>query len=357
MSLKNRILFLSLILIFVVFFVSLSLTNNRRDKITTQNNFDSLVAQITEKETLIDSHLMYNDEEGAKIVLADAKALIANLPHEKKSQVEMYNTLNEKLKLVENKIEKVNVVANLEKVKDLAGLNISGLTLAGGKLYGSAGGSVYPLTLDVLSPSGIQVDGATNLMMAKYDGGDLIYYRDGNKIIQFNIKDSKSSSLEIKDFSEADNYSGFNIYSGNLYQVTRAKNQIYKYSGANMASRSDWLKEPGDLSAVADLYIDGSIYALNTDGSIKKFHLNKKTEYKAASLNPAVSASKILGDAKQLYILDVSSKRISILAKGDGHLMGQYIFNTLSDLKDFAVDEGGKIIYLLSSDGVYKFAF
>ncbi|MFA6514259.1 MAG: hypothetical protein WCT50_03175 [Patescibacteria group bacterium] len=351
---KNRLLFVGLIVIALVFSVSLVITNRNRDKQKVSAELTALVAQIEEKGILIDSHLLYNDEEGAAKVLIDAKALIASLPRGSKIQEEAYNKAVERLSVLETKINKIVKVDNAQKVKDLAGLNISKLTYAAGKLYGVSGASIYTLTLDVLSPIETKIEGASNLEGAKYDGKDNIYYRDGGKIIQFNIKTNKTALVNIKDYNEADGYSGYNIFNQKVYLIAKNKNQIYTYN-SSMSTRSDWLKDTADLSQASDLYIDGSIYTLNSNGSINKFYRNKKADYKNIALNPAVSASKILGDSKQLYILDTTSKRLAIIAKADGHLMSQYVFDSLNDLKDFALDETGKAIYLLSSDGIYKF--
>ncbi|MFA6416883.1 MAG: PP2C family serine/threonine-protein phosphatase [Patescibacteria group bacterium] len=355
---KNRLLFTGLIVVALVLAISLTSSINKSRKQKAEAEFQALVTQIEEKGTMIDSYLLYNNEDGASKVLTDAVALIASLPQDTKEQQAQYQTLSANLKALENKVKKINQVDNLEKISDLVGLNVSGLVFADNKLYGTSGGSVQTIDFkaDKVTATEIAVD--ANLSGGKYDGKNAIFYRNGAKIFKFDIKTAKVANYDIKDYNEADNYSGLNIFNANLYLAASAKNQIYKYSGANLATKSDWLKETIDLSKIVDLYIDGSIYALNSDGAITKLHLNKRADYAAnRALDPATSsATKILGDANQLYVLDAANKRLAIIAKSDGHLMNQYVFPSLPSLNDFALDDGGKVIYLLSGESIYKLA-
>lgn len=354
---KNRLLFGGLIVVALVLAISLTSSINKSRKQKAEEAFQALVAQIEEKGSLIDSYLLYNNEDGASKVLTDAEALIASLPQDTKEQQAHYQTLSANLKTLENKVKKINQVDNLEKISDLVGLNVSSLVFADNKLYGASGGSVQTIDFKADKVSAVEVNAGGNLSGGKYDGKNAIFYRDGAKIFKFDIKTSKATAYDLKDYNEADQYSGLNIFNANLYLIASAKNQIYKYSGANLAARADWVKETADLSKTIDLYIDGSVYTLNNDGSVNKFHLNKKEAYANKALDPATnSATKILGDTNQLYILDAANKRLAIVAKSDGHLMNQYVFSSLPALTDFALDTGAKVIYLLSGESIYKLA-
>ena len=354
---KNRLLFGGLIIIAVVFTVSITSSINKSRKQKAENEFKALVTQIEEKGSMIDSYLLYNNEDGAAKVLVDAEALIAALPKDTKAQQDKYQTLNANLQVLENKVKKITKVDNLEQITNLSDLGVSDLVFAGGQLYGAGGGNVQAIDFKADKVSATEVNTGGNLSSGKYDDKSAIFYRDGAKIFKFDIKTSKVTVYDLKDYNEADKYSGLNIFNNNIYLAATVKNQIYKYSGASLSTRVDWIKETVDLSKAVDLYIDGSIYILNNDGSVNKFHLNKKEIYADKALDPVTaSASKILGDNNQLYILDAANKRIAIVAKSDGHLMNQYVFSSLSSLNDFALDEDGKIIYLLSGETVYKLA-
>lgn len=354
---KNRLLFGGLIVIVIVFTVSIVSSVNKSHKQKAEDQFQALVAQIEEKGSLIDSYLLYNNEDGAAQVLTDAEALIAALPKDTKEQQDRYQTLSANLSILENKVKKINKIDNLEKITDLSNLKVSNLVFVDGKLYGASGGSIQTIDFTADKVSATEVAASGNLGGGKSDGKGAIFYRDGGKIFKFDTKTSKVTSYDIKDYNETDKYSGLNIFNANLYLAAAAKNQIYKYSGANLATRSDWVKETVDLSKAVDLYIDGSVYTLNNDGSVNKFHLNKKEAYANKALDPATSsATKILGDTNQLYIMDGASKRLAIIAKSDGHLMKQYAFDSLPSLNDFALDATGKVIYLLSGETVYKLA-
>jgi hypothetical protein len=353
---KNKLLFVGLIIMIVGLTLSISLTRINSNRQKAIDSFNVLVAQIDDNYTTIERYILSTNEDGAASVLVNTKDLIEALPKEEKFQQDEYSRLTESFRNIEKKVYRITSVSEIEKITDLTSINVYNLAFADGKLYGAAGASIYTITLDTNAPAETKVDGATNIGFSKYDGSGFIYYRDGGKIIKLNIKDGKTTSFNIKDYNEEDGYSGFALYSGNFYQASRSNNQIYKYSGTNFSVRANWRKEAVNVSNAKDLFIDGAIYVLNSDGSLSKYHAKLSKEYTSRPLTPTVSASKILGDTKQFYVLDSATKRIAVIAKEDGHLMNQYVFDSLGDLKDFALDENGKIIYLLSSEGVYKFA-
>ncbi len=351
---KNLVLFSGLVIIVAVLVISLLVAQANKAKQEAQAKFDNLVAEIESKESLIDSHLLYNDEDGASRVLADVKNLISTMPREKDFQIATYDRLTASIVPLEEKIMKITRLENLEEVRDVAGLGINSLVFADGKIYGATNSGIQVLALDDNEPTTIAVQEVSNLTNGKSDGKGAIFYQDGGKIIKLTTSNNSLASYNLKDYNEADAYSGFSIYNNRLYMASRVKNQLY-YFNNTMSVRTDWLKEAVDMSKVVDVYVDGRVYVLNSDGSLKDLFVGKNEPYTNKSLVPAASASKLLGDDKQLYVLDKDSKRLAILAKDDGHLMNQYVFSSLARLDDFALDATGRTIYLLSGDKIYKF--
>ncbi|MFA5184723.1 MAG: hypothetical protein WC456_04345 [Patescibacteria group bacterium] len=347
---RNRWLFSALGLVVLIFIGSLVYTNWQHGRQAIRAEFTSLVSAIEEKENDIDAHLLYNDEAGAGRILAEAQALIASLPQKTKEQKETYQRLDEKLAVMSAKIQKI-VKVPASQVNDLSGLGAVNLVYAAGKIYAAGGASVYELAPGQASSTKISVNGATDLKNPIFDG-TAIYYQDANRVVRFNIKTKAVSPVNITGLDQSQ-VSDFDVFSGNLYVLAKTQNQIHKYN--KFTTKSDWLKETVDLSQAAALGIDGSIYVLNVDGSVMKFYLNKKTDYAAGALSPAMaSANKLIVGDDYLYVFEAASKRLAVLAKQDGHLINQYVVDSLDKPKDVAVDEEGKAAYFLSGEAVYK---
>ncbi|MFA5155231.1 MAG: hypothetical protein WC453_02250 [Patescibacteria group bacterium] len=352
LSPKNRWLFGALGLLVVIFIGSLLFTNWRHERQLAQAEFTRLAAAIEEKENAIDAHLLYNDEAGAGQLLLEAQALIASLPQRTKDEQAGYQRLAERLAAMSEKIQKIVKVGAADKVNDLSGLGAESLVYAAGKLYAAGGNTIYELTPGRADSVKSSLDGVSRLSRPDFEGGDYIYYQAAGQLARFNIKSKASNLIKItgSDFSQS---AAFRIFNGNLYALIPGQGQIYKYT--KFATKSDWLKAEADLSRAVDLGIDGSIYVLNSDGRVQKFYLNKPADYSAAPLMPTMTgASKLIVGDKLLYVFEGGSKRLAVLAKSDGHLINQYVVDSLDQPRDVAVDEAGRIAYFLAGETVYK---
>lgn len=354
---KNIILFSGLILIALVLVISLTMTRINKDKQQELENFQALLQQINEKEGLIDSNLLYNNEDGAIRVLNDAKNLANSLPREKDFQITAYNEIMDKLTLLEEKTLKISKIQELNQAFDVTDLSLDNLVFVADKIYGAQSDTVY--VFDVVSKEKIEIkiSGAINLSAPKYDGDNTIYYRDSEKIFRLDTKTSKFTSANLSDVLTTEDQANFGIYNQRVYLLSPLDNKLFAYP-YNLNSRSNWFKEDANIAEAVDLFIDGSIYILNKDSSLKKYYQGKLQSFNNLALNPSTySAQKLLGDDKQLYILDPSNKRLAIVSKDDGHLISQYIFTSLTDIKDFSLDTNNKKVYILADNKIYEFSF
>ncbi len=354
---KNRLLFVALGAVVLIFFVSLGITNYTRKQQAATNNYNNLVATIEEKQNSIDSYLLYNNEAGAKTMLIDVRALLSYLPHLKTAQVNTYNRLETKFNEQADKIEKIVRVEAPEKVNDLSGLQISNLAWADGKIYAASANIILGITPLSSSSTRFEVAGATNLSNPQSDTKSALYYWDNNKIIKLDLKTKQTTSYNVSSAYSTDGITSYKIFGTSLYVLAKNKNQIYRFALSQGAynTKTDWLKTPADLSKATDLAIDGSIYVLQSDGAVKKFYLNNAVDYAAVAPEPAMTtASKIIVGPKYIYVFEASSKRLLVLALKDGHLMNQYQLNSLNALKDFTIDEANKMAYFLDGESVYR---
>ncbi len=354
---KNRVLFIALGAVVLIFVASLGITNWTKKQQAAKNNYNNLVITIEEKENTIDGYLLYNNEEGAKSLLIDARALLSYLPKIKKDEISTFARLEDKLNEQSDKIQKIVKITSPEKVNDLSGLGVTNIVWADSNIYAAGGKMIYSLTPQSSSSNKFEVVSATNLSNPQFDNKSLIYYWDNDKVAKFDLKTNKSSLINVAPELTVDGFTAYKIFNNSLYLLARTKNQIYRSALNNnsYSVKADWLKTPTDLSAATDLYIDGRVYVLKNDGQVLKFYLNKLEDFKSSAVSPVLSsASRLVVGTKYIYIFDASAKRLVVLALADGQLMNQYQLDSLSQLKDFAVDEKNKQAYFLDGEIVYR---
>ncbi len=355
LNLRNRWLFGALGLVILIFIVSLIYTNWSHERQAAQANFTNLVNAIEDKENAIDAHLLYNDEVGAGTALVEAQALLSSLPQARSDQKDVYDRLAARLEAASEKIQKIIKVSGVTVFYNLSGLGVNSLVYAAGKIYAAGGQAVY-LLAESASSTRLAVNGAQDLTHPVFEKNDRIYYQDADRIVQFNIKAKNSSALQVNGLDKS-LVTSYYVFNGNLYILAKSQNQIYRYnrSANTFGAKSDWLKEAVDLSQASDLGIDGDIYILKNDGSVLKFRKGQAADYAAGALSPAMTgASKLIVGGNYLYIFEASSKRLAVLAKKDGHLINQYVVDSLKQPKDLAVDEAGRVAYFLDGDQVVK---
>ncbi len=351
LSPRNRWLLVGLGLAVFILLSSLLISTGSQKRQTAREEFSALVSQIEDKESLIDSHLLYSDDLGARSLLAEAETLLASLPQAKKYQVEDYARLDERLAQLREKVYKLKAVSQASEYSDLSGLGIKSLAFSSGSLYGLGGQRIYAISQGAPPANTWEPSGA-NQLSRPYAAGDIIYALDGQKLVSLNTKTGASSIPSVSNFESG--VTSFHIFGSHLYLLAGSQNQIYKHNNISGAS-SAWIKQPEDLSQARDLYIDGSIYVLKADGSLLKFYTGNVQEYQAPALLPAMDdASRLIGSDKYLYIFSPGSKRLAVLAKQDGHLISQYRFDSLSQMDDIVLSDDGKTAYILSGEKVYQ---
>lgn len=149
-------------------------------------------------------------------------------------------------------------------------------------------------------------------------------------------------------------------YAGNFYVLEKDTSTIWRYVGSaeSFGSKRNWLADGVvvDLSNVLSIAIDGSIWVLDSDGSILKFSLGNKQAFKAENIYPEMSKPKALftdDQAQQLYILDSENSRIVVFDKEGGY-KAQYISPEIKNTSSIVVSEKERKIILLTKEKLYS---
>ncbi len=197
---------------------------------------------------------------------------------------------------------------------------------------------------------------ASGKLVAATDNRAYILSKD--KIIAIDVvKTVMTGETKADDWGEIGDIKGF---SGNVYLLDKNKGQVWKYSASSngLSSKTSYLKGKGtDLSSAVSLAIDGSVWVIFNDGTIKKFTRGESDNFVISGLDKPVDAEAKLftnENLNNLYILDKKNLRIVVIAKDTGEYQAQYSWPGVAGVFDLAAFEDKNKILLLTGERIYQ---
>jgi len=358
----KKILLIILAIALLAFLVNLGIQKFRTQKTAQTQENKGYEESIKQKESQIESYLLYNDEKSAKGVLEELKAILDGIPEDQKAKIENYNELLAKYNDQMSRVQHITKVDQLKTIADFSAigsdLNIENIMIIGDKVYATDNGkkAIYRLNLkDNVSAvvASDQIKSYLKYPTMSKDG--LIYYLDENQVVVLNPKDEKLATNKLANV-EGQKLIGLYNYTDKLYALDKAKNQLYRYalSGNEYPKAEPRLKSKLDASDVVSFTIDdsGNAYFLKSSGEVKKFY-GTEQKFTLDSIEPKLSNPNMIKVLNDIYILDPANKRLAVFTK-DGKTKKQYQSEQLTNLKDFTVDEKNKKAYMLSDNTVFE---
>ena len=339
---------------------------NRHDAL--RDKFDQVVYEVEIKKNTAESSLIYRDENLARQLLVEARALLATVTPLTATQKERTNSLQTGIEEQLQKLRHVTVIAEPIQLFNFANLDaqsaIAPILLANRNyLYtqNQNNGTLYKANLETRAMAAIYSP-AVNLGKLAYgvtvSDVEIILTNDKNEFFSLNPANDNMQKIKI-NFSAPADVSNLASFKSLLYVLDAKNNQIYRYakSGDNWGNPKNWLKaaEP-NLSGAVALTVDGSVYVLQTDGTIIKMENGKAVDFRVKTIEPAISQPtgiKTTESSKFLYVLDPKNQRLVVINKTDGNLTAQYYSPVFTELKDFLINENTKQIYLLNGTSIY----
>lgn len=183
---------------------------------------------------------------------------------------------------------------------------------------------------------------------------DFIYFLNSNGVNRLDKGNSQEEEIIEKDWDEE---GGIGVFGSNVYVLDKTEN-IFKFvpSGNNYTKSNYITSGTPDLEDSAAMAIDGSIYVLANDGSIKKFTRGGEESFSITGLEKGLSGPTSIVTAEEMnniYILDRGNSRIVVIDK-DGSFVKAYSADILKNARDIDPQETNNAIYVLSGDKVYK---
>ena len=365
LNLLSKILLIIFVVFISLFFVNLFFKKTESVKQTKTNDYINLKNAIEQKENQAEANLLYSNEEGARKLFEELTTLFDEYPQENEAQI---NELNEFRKNFNLQMEKIRRVTRVEAgelanftnlIKEAASENIT-LASTQNKIFtgDSTQNAFYILdTTNNLATTLANLNNAITRLAFPVLIDKNIYYFNNTNFIQLNAETEERNVINISvpnaQITAAD------TYNSRIYLLNAQESQIYRYqkSGAGFNAPTSWVADNVDLANAVDLSIDGHIYVLINNGQVVKLLRGEAQEFKLEEIDPLLEhPSKLFVSPEQkfIYILEPRNSRLVIFDK-TGQFILQYKFDNLPNLKDFAVDEQNKKIYILNDNSVWSF--
>ncbi len=360
---KNKIKFatIGIMIIIAVFSVNLIIAKQRNKSAEALKLFNERVSTIERNLNKIEAYLLYGNNPDALVLWQENEKLFSEIPEKDKTR-ETIATLQEKHAGLSDKIKLITKVSDMQLTADFSKLNSSAaphsVVLSGESLYAA----------DKVSAAIYKVDLKENIVTASYDlpdiggmeflaaGNNNIYSLGAEGIVELStLNQGKKLSLTLP--SEIKNIRGFKIYNNRAYLVDKENGQIYRYDRTEdgFTGQSAWLNSKIDLTDATDIFINGDVYILKNSGQVEKYLRGQKQDFPSLTIeNPISAATRLIIGEKTIYILEPEKKRLAVFELETGKLSVQYIFDKLSGVKDFSIDENNKKLYILSEVFIYE---
>ncbi len=188
--------------------------------------------------------------------------------------------------------------------------------------------------------------------------GTIFILTDSGKIISHTPINDKFQENQI-ELPQNQSIADIKTYLTYLYVLTPKANQIYRYPRAEggFGEGINWFRSPVDISETNNLAINDYIL-IAFENEIKAYSRGKlKESLKFETPNIPLKIERIYSspNLNYIYALDRENKRIVQYSK-EGKIVVQYINAEFSKVKNFAVDEKSKQIYLLTQREISKFS-
>lgn len=188
-------------------------------------------------------------------------------------------------------------------------------------------------------------------------GDTSFYYADSSGISQV-AQSGGSVKQIIQNGGDWKSLGGFGTYLGNMY-ILDTKDGIDKYAvtSSGFGSKTAYFSgNTPDLSKAVSIAIDGSIWILETDGTLVKYTKGTQDTFTITGLSTSlVSPTQIVTsvDDANIYVLDNGNARLVVIKK-DGTFVAQYSNPLLKSATQLDINESAKKAYILSDDAVYE---
>lgn len=355
------------LLLTITLLVSFILLQKKRTEDRQFRHASELLHAAQTKKDAAEAALIYDNRDQARVLLLEAQKLRDEL-----AVLDLYRDQNQKL------TEAIAAVQDrLEKV-----LRITGETVHTIGDFGEALNHKQPTSLFVIADRLYTFDPTDNKIAVMDTGGTVTvastttqgvgYFttgttQDADKVLVLvtdepgvALFDTKTQLLQKQEISLSSDKAAvvsLATFGNRLYVYDQTTHNIYSYSKTlrGYADGSPWITAtdfPRDT--IVSMGIDGFIYTLHEDGTIRKLYRGTVTDFTQEAVQPPLQrASRLLTRERfhYLYVLDSEGKRVVIFDK-KGALQRQIFIEEAAAIADIAVTADETTLYILDGTRV-----
>ena len=344
------------ILVGGVAYLTLHLTSQKA-KDAMQANLDTATEDINEAGTKGGF-----DKKKASALLDDAQALAVEVLNSEYYHAEASKMID---KIAEQRDYLDNVVRvddELIKLADFTSTSpILGIAPYKDRIVGFTDGSIFQILIDQVQAA---VEIAGNAIAGNYfvDQQKLLLLTSEGKLIEY-----EDGNTQFADTADVEWKKGNSVtsYSSKVYILDSIGNQIWKYTHGRTAysAATAYFSDAVDLSKAVSFAIDGNVWTVDADGTIKKYLSGKEVTitFQQAPLTPVTRVTKIYTelDMSQIYVLDSGSNTILVYTKStrndDLTYGSQYRLDGIEEtVKDMYYDRIKSMLYMVTDTALYE---
>lgn len=185
----------------------------------------------------------------------------------------------------------------------------------------------------------------------------VLFFQKPNLIFPLLIDQKIGEPISLSGSLEGTELENISSFRSNLYFLDKKGEQIIKFSylGDLQWGDSQRWSAPHQNIGGGSAVVDGGVWVLKGENSIDRYYAGQLQKTLEIKIFPfCQQPSKIWSSSAlpYLYILEPNQKRIIVLDK-QSQIVKQFQSEKFDNLKDFAVSENGKAIYLLNGSSVY----
>lgn len=356
------------VILIILIVVGLSVRASRNEG---SRNLSEVVAQAQDKINSAETQIALHNEEGAKVLVLEAKDLLGGIKDDPKAPLEVVLLL-EKTNELMDKINKVIRISNPKHLASLASLNSnvasSEICYLNGVIYSINGEGqeifgVIAGTGDKSVQAEIPESAGKISHLTYFDNERvLVIQTSTGQIFEYDITRNKIQEKETP--KDEDFVKGLTLdsYLTTIYLLNQEDQGLYKYSrtaGGYGRPRLSYKEGVVNLTDVVSTAIDGNIYLLHSSGVVEKtlkgvietdFAISGIPEPNSNLSEPNKIYTNI--DTNSLYVLE--SHRIVEFNK-NGEYLRQFAFgDDIREIQDFVVNEKTNKLYVLASNDIFE---
>lgn len=179
-----------------------------------------------------------------------------------------------------------------------------------------------------------------------------VFFLDGTGVSRIDKGNDKKEQVVKKVF----NSGGIGAFGSNFYVLDKDDGILKFAPSEDEYAETDYFTEAPDLKNAVSMGIDGSVYILFKDGSIKKYTRGAEVDFEISEIDKELSSPTRIttnDDSDNIYILDNGNSRIAVLDK-TGKFVATYSSEVIKSAKDIDVNETDKKIFVLSGGKIYQ---